>query len=132
MVRFLTIKRTEIMNKLEKLAHRLQASIDFATEQKEDFEASSWNYQEGVLLNHNEAKLVVDLVKKLNIPDVSNCATSMEEILNEAQRRKAKHSVQYADYSLETWTVANDLLEHRKNALLADGSVRKVRIEYEM
>ena len=72
------------------------------------------------------------LVKKLNIPDVSNCATSMEEILNEAQRRKAKHSVQYADYSLETWTVANDLLEHRKNALLADGSVRKVRIEYEM
>ena len=70
--------------------------------------------------------------KKLNIPDVSNCATSMEEILNEAQRRKAKHSVQYADYSLETWTVANDLLEHRKNALLADGSVRKVRIEYEM
>ena len=58
------------MNKLEKLAHKLQASIDFATEQKEDFEASSWNYQEGVLLNHNEAKLVVDLVKKLTIPVV--------------------------------------------------------------
>ena len=58
------------MNKLEKLVHRLQASIDFATEQKEDFEASSWNYQEGVLLNHNEAKLVVNLVKKLTIPVV--------------------------------------------------------------
>jgi len=58
------------MNKLEKLADRLQASIDFATEHKEDFEASSWNYQEGVLLNHNEAKLVVDLVKKLTIPVV--------------------------------------------------------------
>jgi len=70
--------------------------------------------------------------EQLAIPRVSNCATSMEEILNEAQRRKAKHSVQYADYSLETWTIANDLLEHRKNALLSDGSVRKVRIEYEM
>jgi hypothetical protein len=69
---------------------------------------------------------------KLNLPDVSNCATSMEEILDEAQRRKAKHSVQYADYSMDTWTVANDLLEHRKNVLLADGSVRKIRIEYEM
>ena len=71
-------------------------------------------------------------IEALAIPRVSNCATSMEEILNEAQRRKAKHSVQYADYSLDTWTVANDLLEHRKKALLADGSVRKVRIEYEM
>lgn len=70
--------------------------------------------------------------EQLAIPRVSNCATSMEEILNEAQRRKAKHSVQYADYGLDTWTVANDLLEHRKKALLADGSVRKVRIEYEM
>ena len=68
----------------------------------------------------------------LRLYSVSNRAISMEEILNEAQRRKAKHSVQYADYSLDTWTVANDLLEHRKKALLADGSVRKVRIEYEM
>ena len=58
------------MNKLEKLADRLQASIDFATEHNEDFEASSWNYQEGVLLNHNEAKLVVELVKKLTLTDV--------------------------------------------------------------
>lgn len=60
------------MDKLEKLADRLQASIDFATENNEDFDASSWNYQEGVLLNHNEAKLIVELVKKLTIPDVSN------------------------------------------------------------
>ena len=58
------------MDKLQKLVDRLQTSIDFATEQKEDFEASSWNYQEGVLLNHNEAKLVVELVKKLTIPVV--------------------------------------------------------------
>ena len=60
------------------------------------------------------------------------CTPSMEEILNEAQRRKSKHSVQYAGYGLGTWTVASDLLEHRKNALLNDFSVRKVRIEYEM
>ena len=66
------------MNKLEKLADRLQASIDFATEHNEDFEASSWNYQEGVLLNHNEAKLVVELVKKLTLTDVSQ----QRELLN--------------------------------------------------
>lgn len=72
------------------------------------------------------------LLVELNLPIVSNCALSMEEILNEAQRRQAKYSVQYDDYSLETWTVASDLLEHRKNNLLADASVRKVRVEYEM
>jgi len=80
-----------------------------------------------IMEDYHQAQL-----KLLGISGVSNCATSMEEILNEAQRRQAKHSVQYADYSLDTWTVANDLLEHRKNALIADGSVRKVRIEYEM
>jgi len=84
-------------------------------------------------------ELIIDLLDFVNkreeqliIQRVSKFAPSMREILDEAQRRKAKHSVQYADYSLETWTIANDLLEHRKNALLADGSVRKVRIEYEM
>lgn len=58
------------MEKLQKLADRLQASIDFATEHNEDFEASSWAYEEGVLLSHNEAKLVVELVKNLSIHDV--------------------------------------------------------------
>jgi len=70
--------------------------------------------------------------KQLAANEGKICTPSMQEILDEAQRRKAKHSVQYADYSLETWTVASDLLEHRKNALLNDSSVRKVRIEYEM
>jgi hypothetical protein len=69
--------------------------------------------------------------KKLTTPRV-NCFPSMKEILDEAQRREVKYSVQFADYSLEIWTVANDLLENRKNALLDDGSVRKVRIEYEL
>ena len=70
--------------------------------------------------------------KALTLTGVGYRAMDMEEILDEAQRRKVKHSVQYADYSLETWTVANDLLEYRKINLLADGSVRKVRIEYEI
>ena len=74
----------------------------------------------------------IELMKQLATNEVKICTPSMQEILNEAQRRKLKHSVQYADYSLETWTVASDLLEHRKNALLNDSSVRKVRIEYEM
>ena len=93
-----------------------------------------WTKEDRQKSSHQTQALcaIMDDIKKLAIPRVSNCATSMEEILNEAQRRKAKHSVQYADYSLDTWTVANDLLEHRKKALLADGSVRKVRIEYEM
>jgi len=74
----------------------------------------------------------INLLEQLAPNEGKICTPSMEEILNEAQRRKAKHSVQYADYGLGTWTVANDLLEHRKNALLNDSSVRKVRIEYEM
>jgi len=101
----------------------LDKEIELIESFKEKKEASFYQLQK--LVEYQK-------IKQLLIPDASNCATSMEEILNEAQRRKAKHSVQYADYSLETWTVANDLLEHRKNALLADGSVRKVRIEYEM
>jgi hypothetical protein len=44
-------------------------------------------------------------LEQLSIDGVSNCALSMQEILDEAQRRRAKHSVQYADYSLDTWTL---------------------------
>ena len=63
---------------------------------------------------------------------VSNCAIKMPEILDEAIRREANYAVQYADYSLETWTVASKLNDRRKDNLLTDGSVRKVRLEYEM
>ena len=66
---FMNLKN-EKMDKAELLKNRLQASIDFAVKMNEDFEASSWNYQEGVLLNHNEAKLVVELIKKLTLTDV--------------------------------------------------------------
>ena len=39
--------------------------------------------------------------KKLTANEEKICKPSMEEILDEAQRRKSKHSVQYADYSLQ-------------------------------
>jgi hypothetical protein len=66
---FMNLKN-EKMDKAELLKNRLQASIDFAVKMNEDFEAISWNYQEGVLLNHNEAKLVVELIKKLTLTNV--------------------------------------------------------------
>mgnify|MGYP003659855607 CR=1 FL=1 len=58
------------MEELQKLADKLQNSIDFAISLEEDLSASSWNYQEGVLLSHNEAKLIVNLVKNLAINNV--------------------------------------------------------------
>ena len=88
--------------------------------------------------NVDELQELTTLLKKdkckveiLPIQNVSNCALNMTEILNEAIRRQANYSVQYADYSLETWTVASKLNEGRADSLLADGSVRKIRIEYE-
>lgn len=79
-----------------------------------------------------ELHLIKSGTKQFSPIAVGYCAISMGDILNEAIRRKAKHSLQYADYSLSTWTVSSDLLEHRKKALLDDGSIRKIRIEYEM
>lgn len=55
---------------IEKLTKRLQDSIDFALDNEEDLDAASWNYQEGVLITVNEAKLLLDLVKNFSIPDV--------------------------------------------------------------
>ena len=92
----------------------------------------SIDYTQQTLGRLKELNLVILILDQLSANEGKICTPSMEEILNEAQRRKAKHSVQYADYSLDTWTVASDLLEHRKINLLNDGSVRKVRIEYEM
>jgi hypothetical protein len=84
------------------------------------------------LFNSDLEPFIETVLEQLALTGVGYRAMDMEEILNEAQRRQAKHSVQYADYSLDTWTVASDLLEHRKTNLLADASVRKVKIEYEM
>lgn len=58
------------MNKSELLKNRLQASIDFAVKMNEDLDSVSWNYQEGILLSCNEAKLVIELINKLTIPRV--------------------------------------------------------------
>ncbi|MFS4417173.1 hypothetical protein [Maribacter sp. 2307ULW6-5] len=56
---------------IEKLTKRLQGSIDFALDNEEDLDAASWNYQEGILITVNEAKLLLDIVKNCSIPDVS-------------------------------------------------------------
>jgi len=55
---------------IEKLTKRLQGSVDFALDNEEDLDAASWNYQEGILITVNEAKLLLDLVKNCSIPDV--------------------------------------------------------------
>jgi hypothetical protein len=56
----------------------------------------------------------------------------MEAILKDAVRREAQHQIQFVDYDLETWTVPCLLTENRMNYILNDGSIRKVRIEFEM
>jgi hypothetical protein len=55
---------------IEKLTKRLQGSIDFALDNEEDLDTASWNYQEGILITVNEAKLLLDLVKNCSIPVV--------------------------------------------------------------
>jgi|GEM_PF-3648181 hypothetical protein len=55
---------------IEKLTKRLQGSIDFALDNEEDLDAASWNYQEGILITVNEAKLLLEIVKNCSIPAV--------------------------------------------------------------
>jgi len=56
----------------------------------------------------------------------------MEEILEDAVRRRATYQVQFAHYDLDTWTLPCQLTENRMKNLLNDFSVRKVRLELEM
>jgi len=56
---------------------------------------------------------------------------TLEEILRDAVKRKAKYAIQFADYSSDTWTVAVELTQNRMDKLLDDSSVRKFRIEYD-
>ena len=86
------------MDKAELLKNRLQASIDFAVKMNEDFEAISWNYQEGVLLSHNEAKLVVELIKKLTLTDVGNCPFEAYAVFCIECDRKGIKPIKYKDY----------------------------------
>jgi hypothetical protein len=55
---------------LEKLTKRLEGCIDFALDNEEDLDAASWNYQEGILITVNEAKLLLDLVQNCSTPVV--------------------------------------------------------------
>ena len=74
-----------------------------------------------IALQHDAKQTVSPLVR-----------LSMEEILRDAVRRQATYQVQFADYDLDTWTVPCQLTENRMGKLLDDGSIRKVRIEFEM
>jgi len=56
----------------------------------------------------------------------------MEEILEDAVRRRASYQVQLANFDLDTWTLPCQLTESRMKNLLNDSSVRKVRLELEM
>ena len=45
---------------INKLKERLDISIQFSIDHNENLNVSSWNYQEGILLTPNEAKLFSD------------------------------------------------------------------------
>jgi hypothetical protein len=77
--------------------------------------------------------------KATNTDNITNCGytvsptvLSLEEILKDAVRRKATYQVQFADYDLNTWTTPVELTQNRMDKLLNDGSIRKVRLEFEM
>ncbi len=45
---------------MEKLLKRLQYSVNRAIETNEFNEDANWNYQQGILLDYKEAKLILD------------------------------------------------------------------------
>lgn len=56
----------ESKDKIELLKNRLQASVDYSEKMNEDLDAVSWNYQEGILMSCNDAKLIVELLDRYN------------------------------------------------------------------
>lgn len=54
----------------------------------------------------------------------------MREILDEAVRRQSMYQVQYTDYEENQWTVKTKMNEARRDAILADGSIRRIYIEF--
>jgi hypothetical protein len=70
---------------IEKLTKRLQGCIDFALDNEEDLDAASWNYQEGILITVNEAKLLLDIVKNCSIPGVVGRSEQLKAV------KKLKH-----------------------------------------
>lgn len=77
--------------------------------------------------------------KATNTNNTNNCGypvlpqkISLEEILRDAVRRKATYQVQFAEYDLNTWTAPCELTQNRMDMLLSDGSIRKIRLEFEL
>jgi cell fate regulator YaaT (PSP1 superfamily) len=80
---------------------------------------------EGENKNEEIARIYIDPINKyINIP--------LEYILKDAIRRKAIYQVQFADYKSDEWAIPSELTENRAAILLTDGSVRKIRIEFEV
>jgi len=57
---------------------------------------------------------------------------SMEEILKEAVKKKAKYQIQYYDYNKDEWTIFYTLQEKDIEKLTSDNSIRKIRLEFDM
>jgi len=77
--------------------------------------------------------------KATNTNNTNNCGCtvlptvlSLVEILRDAVRREATYQVQFADYDLNTWTAPCELTQNRMDMLLSDGSIRKIRLEFEL
>ena len=51
---------------MKKLLKRLQDSINLAIKQDEFNDDASWNYQQGILLDYREAKLILDALNQVN------------------------------------------------------------------
>jgi len=78
----------------------------------------------------NMIKIINDLQRELK--DNLMGKLTLKKVLDDAEARGAKYSLQYADYSSDTWTVGIEMVGDRKNKILSDDSITKVRIEYEV
>lgn len=56
---------------------------------------------------------------------------SLHDILVDAVKRRSKYSINYVDYSPDTWTVAMPISESIIDRIHGDSSIRKIRIEYD-
>ena len=75
------------MNKKEELIKRLEEQISFADSNGYEMDDISWDYQKGVLVTCNEAKLILGLVKEIDCkPHVSNLAVLKTKIMTKKDK----------------------------------------------
>ena len=51
----------------ERLIERLERNIEYVILSDQDMDRVSWPMQEGILISYNEAKLVIESLKSLNV-----------------------------------------------------------------